>query len=216
MAGENVRRGLLRVALSCTANEGSATEVSRRESPARAGLQVAFEAHCLLLGREPDDNYQGPRAVLGGMSAGTVVVPPQPVADVACHADVVTVRMDAAPKDVDEALADAEHAVTTANLGPIFSGTIPPVNVGLRRTLSSRLRRFCNAPAGAMLRKLPRLGFARVDERSRGGFESLHGVRLRPAFAASRATARLRRDSLRVSAGSRALGDLGADADLLA
>ena len=172
MAGEDVRRGLLRVALSCTANEGSATEVSRGESPARSGLQVAFEAHCSLLGREFDDDHQGPRAVLGGMSAETVVVPLQPIADVARHADVVTIRIDVAPKDVHEALADGEHAVTTANLGPIFCGVIPPVNMGLRRTLSSRPCRFCNAPAGAMLRKLPRLGFARVDERSRVGFES--------------------------------------------
>ena len=155
MAGEDVRRELLRVVLSCTANEGSATEVSRRESPARAGLQVAFEAHCLLLGRELDDDHQGPGAVLGGMSAGTVVVPLQPIADVARHADVVTARVDVAPNDVHEALADAEHAEAKAIPGPILRGTIPPVNVGLRRTLSSRLPRFCNAPAGAMLRKLP-------------------------------------------------------------
>ena len=156
--------------------------MSRRESPARAGLQVAFEAHCLLLGRELDDDHQGPGAVLGGMSAGTVVVPLQPMADIARHTHVVTVRIGGTPKDVDEARADAEHAGAKAILGPILCGTIPPANVGLRRTLSSRLRRFCNAPAGAMLRKLPRMGFARIDERRRAGFEFRAVVRLRPAF----------------------------------
>ena len=156
--------------------------MSRRESPARAGLQVAFEAHCLLLGRELDDDHQGPGAVLGGMSAGTVVVPLQPMADIARHTHVVTVRIGATPKDVDEALADAEHVEVKATFGPIYCGTIRPVNSGLRRILSSRLRRFCKAPGRATSRKLPSPGFTRTDEGCRVGFEFRAVVRLRPAF----------------------------------
>jgi hypothetical protein len=111
----------------------------------------------------------------------------------------VTIRIDVAPKDVDEALADAEHAEAKAILGPILCGTIPPVNAGLRRTLSSWLRRFCNAPAGATLRKLPRLGFARTDERCREGFESGAGGPTSPGLRSlPPLRLGLRRDRLRV------------------
>ncbi len=136
-----------------------------REGSARSGLQVLLETCGLLFGREFDHDRQGPRAVFDGVAARTAVVPLQAIVDVARQADVMAVRIGATPKDVDETFANALHAEMKAILGPILCGTIPPVNVGLRRTSSSRLRRFCNAPAGAMLRKLPRLGFARVDER---------------------------------------------------
>ena len=152
--------------------------------------------------------------MLGGMSAGTVVVPLQPMADIARHTHVVTVRIGATPKDVDEARADAEHARAKAILWPILCGTIPPVNVGLRRTLSSRLRRFCNAPAGAMLRKLPRMGFARIDEHCREGFESDGGPTSPGLRSLHPLRLGLRRDSLRVSVCSRTLGGVATDVDL--
>jgi hypothetical protein len=110
----------------------------------------------------------------------------------------VTARVDVAPNDVHEALADAEHAEAKAILGPILCGTILPANVGLRRTLPSRLRRFCNAPAGAMLRKLPKLGFARVDERCREGFESDGGPTSPGLRSLHPLRLGLRRDRLRV------------------
>jgi hypothetical protein len=126
----------------------------------------------------------------------------------------VTVRIGATPKDVDEARADAEHARAKAILWPILCGTIPPVNVGLRRTLSSRLRRFCNAPAGAMLRKLPRMGFARIDEHCREGFESDGGPTSPGLRSLHPLRLGLRRDSLRVSVCSRTLGGVATDVDL--
>jgi hypothetical protein len=95
----------------------TATEVPFREGAARAGLQVALEAQRLLLGRELEDDHQGPRAVLGGMSAGTVVVPLQPIADVARCPDVVALGFDVASKDVDEALADPTHASAGCKAG---------------------------------------------------------------------------------------------------
>jgi hypothetical protein len=156
--------------------------VPLRKGAARSGFQLALEAHRLLLGRELDDDHQGPRAGLGGMSTGTVVVPLQPIADVARYADVVAIGFDVAPKDVDEALGGALHAAVKATLGPIHRGTIRPVHVGLRCASSSRLRGFCNAPGRATSRKLPSLGFARTEEGCRVGFEFRAVARLRPAF----------------------------------
>ena len=164
----------------------TATEMSFRESAARAGLQVPLEAQRLLLGREFDHDRQGPRAVFDGVAARTVVVPLQPIVDVARQADVMTLRVAVATEYIDEPLADSAHAGAKAILGPISCGTIRSVNVGLRHALSSRVRRFCNASVRATLRRLPSLGLARVDERCREGFESGGG----PPSLATRASAR--------------------------
>ena len=88
----------------------TATEVAPREGAAGPRFQIPLKTQSLLFGRELDDHHQGPRAVVHGVPARTVVVPLQPMADVARHADVVMRRVSGAPKDVHEALADAEHA----------------------------------------------------------------------------------------------------------
>jgi hypothetical protein len=61
------------------------------------------------------------------------------------------------------------------------------VNVGLRHALPSRVRRICNASMRARFQKLPSVGFTRVDERCREGFESGGGG---PPSLAARASAR--------------------------
>ena len=206
MTGEDVRRELLRVALSCAANEGSATEVSRRESPAGSGLQVPFEAQGLLFCRKLNDDPQRPWTVLGGMSAGTVVVPLQTIADVARHADVVTARVDVAPNDVHEALADASHASTKAIFGPIRTSLILPGSWGrlhcarsstqfLPSQNSNRVADF--APSGARVRREEAPPRTRLPGRSslkasEVRFEYGVGVRLRGCAASARQPARAR------------------------
>lgn len=97
MAGEDVRRRLLRVTLSCAANEGSATEVACGERAAGAALQVRLESNRGWFGRELQHDHQGPWAVFEGVPAGSVVVPLQPIVDIARQGDVVTSRVDVAP-----------------------------------------------------------------------------------------------------------------------
>ncbi len=203
----------------CGQHAGSpvGTEVSFREGTTRSGLQVPFEPHGLSFSRELDHDHERPRAVFGGVSTRSVVVPFQAVLRVARQANVVTVKVEITSKDVDEPLADSAHAGAKAILGPICCGTIRSVTVGLRHALSSRVRRFCNTSLRSWWRKLRDSRFTLFDDLLSGtvriqcsgptslGLRSLRGLRLG-----------LRRDSLRVSVRSRALGDQGTDADLLA
>jgi hypothetical protein len=55
----------------------------------------------------------------------------------------VTLRVAVTSNNVDETLADAEHAATTANLGPIRCRTFRAGNIGFRHTPFSRVRRIC-------------------------------------------------------------------------
>ena len=79
------------------------------KGPAGSGLQVLLEASGFLLRRELDDNRQRPRSVVGRVATGAVVVPLQAPVDVAGDADVVTVGISVAAKNVDEAFADSAH-----------------------------------------------------------------------------------------------------------
>jgi hypothetical protein len=88
-----------------------------RERTTGPALQALLEAERRLFGWELEDDHRGPRAVLGGVPARSVVVPVQPTIDVTCYADVVTTWIVRAPEDVDEPLADPAHASTDCKAG---------------------------------------------------------------------------------------------------
>ena len=92
--------------------------MSFREGSARSGLQVLLETCRLLFGWEFDHDRHGPRAVFDGVAARTVIVPLQPIVDVARQADGVTLRVAVAAKHVHKSLANSAHAVAKAIPGP--------------------------------------------------------------------------------------------------
>ena len=87
----------------------SRSEVALGKGPAGPGLQVLLEASGFPLRRELDDNGHRPWSVLDRVATGAVVVPLHAPIDVAGDADVVTLRIAVAAKDVDEASADSAH-----------------------------------------------------------------------------------------------------------
>lgn len=134
--------------------------MSLRESPARAGFQVALEAQRLFFGRELGDDHQGPRAVLGGVPAGSVIVPRQPIVNVARHADVVTVGVDIASQDVDEALSDSLHGARECTARATMPLFVLPGNSCIGSEYERTVRRTCDPVLRRMWRKLPVGGFA--------------------------------------------------------
>jgi hypothetical protein len=153
------------------------TEVPGCEGAARAGLQVALEAQCFLLARELDGDDWRPGPMRSGLPARAVIVPFETILDVARHADVVTLVVDVAPQDVDEALPDSSHARAKAILGPICRLAFRAENWGL----ASPCLLGCADPAIAEVNRGGSNCVRTPTIRGESGFESA-GVRLRPAF----------------------------------
>ena len=128
--------------------------MSFREGATGSRLQVTLEAQSLSFGRELDDDDGHPGAVFLGVAARPLVVPLQPIVDVACHADVVTVGVDVTPKDVDEALPYSLHAprLRTSRADPLcLASDGNPSDGGKRETTVCR---FCNPGAGMAWKNL--------------------------------------------------------------
>ncbi len=78
-------------------------EVSLRERAARSGLQMASETPRWLRVTKLDGHDERPRTMADGDAGRTGVVPPAAALDVTGEADAVSVRIDVAAEDVDEA-----------------------------------------------------------------------------------------------------------------
>jgi len=88
------------------------TEMPFRKSAAGPGLQVVLEADRTLLVGELQRDHDTPGSISNGVSAGTGVVPVQPLLNVAGYADVMALGIALAAQNVDEPLPDAEHRFT--------------------------------------------------------------------------------------------------------
>ena len=79
-----------------------------REGATGSSLQIALKPHGPLFVGEFDRNDDRPRTIPDGVAI-TAVVPPQPLLDISGDAHVMSVRIDIAAKNVDEAFAVALH-----------------------------------------------------------------------------------------------------------
>jgi hypothetical protein len=132
---------------------------SNPSSAARSRLQVPLETRSLLFGRELEDDHQGPRTVFDGVSAGSMVVPFQPIVDVARQADVMTLRVAVAAKHVDEPLADAGHAVRECTRWATVLLLVRPGNSSKASDDERTVRRFCSSGVQWAWRNLPSRDF---------------------------------------------------------
>ena len=71
------------------AESTNSPEMSRRERPARAGLQVALEAGRRGFIRKFDRDDQTPRPMLERVTRGSGIVPLETLVGIRCAADVV-------------------------------------------------------------------------------------------------------------------------------
>ena len=76
------------------------TEVPFRKSAAGPGLQVVLEADRTLLVGELQRDHDTPGSISNGVSAGTGVVPVQPLLNVAGYADVMALGIALAAQNV--------------------------------------------------------------------------------------------------------------------
>jgi hypothetical protein len=87
------------------------------EGSAGSGFQVLFESRRLGFVRELDDDVNSPRTVLGRVRAVPLIVPLQPLPDVARHPDVVPRRQLSRLEYVDESLR--RHPAAGATSWPL-------------------------------------------------------------------------------------------------
>ena len=80
-----------------------------RERAAGSGLEVTLEAERFLFSWKFDRDSDPPWSVRNGVAAWTVVVPLQPLVNVARVADVVPTRINLAAEYVHEPLSDSLH-----------------------------------------------------------------------------------------------------------
>ena len=101
--------GVLLGAVFGTVHLWSGLQVHQRVSEriGRAFFRSAYDARVIVKDLAAQSAAASDRAAPGGMSAGTLFVLLQPIADVARYPDVAALGFEVASKDVDEALADA-------------------------------------------------------------------------------------------------------------
>ena len=87
----------------------SLRKVTLSERSAGSGLQVAFKLECSFLGSEFERHNHVPGTVASGVHIQAGVVPPQSFAHIATDADVMSLGVVIAAKDVNEPLVCVAH-----------------------------------------------------------------------------------------------------------